>query len=134
MPAHFAVTCALVGLIWTIQVVQYPLFARVGPEAFPAWHAAYTRAITRVVAPLMLIEVAGALWLFALLGRREPAFLVSLALLALVWISTVFVQVPLHNRLARGLDPAVQRRLVRSNWVRTMAWSLRALLLFILLP
>lgn len=133
MLAHFAVTCALVGLIWTIQIVQYPLFDRVGRDAFPVWHAAYTSAITRVVAPLMLVELAGALWLLGVEDHREPAFLASLAPLALVWIATAFVQVPLHGRLARGLDPASHCRLVRSNWLRTLAWTARAGLLYTLL-
>jgi hypothetical protein len=133
MLAHFAVTCALVGLIWTIQIVQYPLFDRVGREAFPTWHAAYTAAITWVVAPLMLAELASALWLLGVVGYREPLFLASLLPLALVWMATAFVQVPLHGRLARGFDAASHRRLVRSNWLRTSAWTLRAGLLHSLL-
>ena len=133
MLAHFAVTCALVGLIWTIQIVQYPLFDRVGREAFPAWHAAYTAAITWVVAPLMLAELASGLWLLGVVGHREPAFLVSLVALALVWMATAFVQVPLHGRLAHGFDAASHRRLVRSTWLRTAAWTLRAGLLHSLL-
>jgi hypothetical protein len=133
MLAHFAVTCALTGLIWTIQIVQYPLFDRVGRDAFPLWHAAYTAAITRVVAPLMLVELCGALWLVGWAGHREPAFLTSLAPLATVWIATAIVQVPLQNRLARGFDPASHLRLVRSNWLRTLAWTLRTGLLYTLL-
>jgi hypothetical protein len=39
------------------------------------------------------------------------------------------LQVPLHTRLARGFDPAAHRQLVRTNWLRTLAWTLRALLL-----
>jgi hypothetical protein len=133
MLAHFAVTCALVGLIWTIQIVQYPLFDRVGREAFPTWHAAYTAAITWVVAPLMLAELASALWLLGAASHREPLFLASLLPLAIVWIATAFVQVPLHGRLARGFDAASHRRLVRSNWLRTFAWTLLAGLLHCLL-
>lgn len=133
MLAHFAVTCALAGLIWTIQIVQYPLFDRVGREAFPVWHAAYTAAITRVVAPLMLVELGGALWLLGVADLREPLFLASLAPLAFIWMATAFVQVPLHSRLARGFDAASHRRLVRSNWLRTLAWTLRGGLLYDLL-
>jgi hypothetical protein len=129
MLLHFGFTCALVGLIWTIQLVQYPLFDRVGHEVFVGWHRAYTAAITRVVAPLMIAEGASAAWLLGVAGRREPLFLASLAPLALVWSSTALLQVPLHTRLARGFDPAAHRQLVRSNWLRTLAWTLRALLL-----
>ena len=38
------------------------------------------------------------------------------------------VQVPLHRRLQGGFDAAAHRRLVRTNWLRTAAWTLRAAL------
>jgi hypothetical protein len=34
----------------------------------------------------------------------------------------------MHHRLERGFDPAAYRQLVRGNWIRTIAWSLRGLL------
>jgi hypothetical protein len=49
-------------------------------------------------------------------------------LLAVIWISTAFVQVPCHEQLSQGFDKAVHQRLVWTNWLRTAAWSLRALL------
>ena len=52
----------LVVLIWLVQVVIYPAFAEIAPEHFTRWHAGYTRAVTWIVAPLMLGQVA-------LLGR-----------------------------------------------------------------
>ena len=58
--------------------------------------------------------------------------LTALVLLLVVWGSTTFVQVPLHGRLARGLDATALRRLVLTNWIRTAAWTLRAGLLVLL--
>jgi membrane-bound metal-dependent hydrolase YbcI (DUF457 family) len=52
-----ATTLPLVGLIWTMQVVHYPLFAQVGREAFVAFHESHLRLITGLVGPLMLIEL-----------------------------------------------------------------------------
>ena len=49
-------------------------------------------------------------------------------LLAIIWFSTAFVQVPQHNILAAGFDNAAYRTLVTSNWIRTVARSLRGLL------
>jgi hypothetical protein len=49
-------------------------------------------------------------------------------LLAVIWLSTVFLQVPCHNRLVSGFDQATYERLVNSNWIRTIAWSLRGAL------
>lgn len=125
---HAAVTWGLVGLIWVVQLVLYPAFARVPAAAFPAYHALHTRAITWVVAPLMILEVATAAWLVAG-GYRPSWFLASLLPLAVNWASTAFVQVPLHRRLAQAFDAEAHRRLVGTNWVRTAAWTARGLCL-----
>ena len=126
LPVHYAVTWALVGLIWTIQMVHYPLFAQVGPEHFVAYHRRHTRESTLVVGPLMLAELVTAA-LLVLEGNRDPWLLASLPLLALIWISTGFVQIPLHNTLTTGFDAHAHRRLVTTNWWRTAAWSARGI-------
>ena len=124
LAVHAAATWALVGLIWTVQLVQYPLFAQVGTEAFRSYHGQHTRRITWIVAPLMAVELITAVLLVAR-GARELWLLASLAPLAFNWLATWRVQIPLHDRLAAGLDAEVHRRLVGSNWWRTAAWSLR---------
>ena len=124
LAVHAAATWALVGLIWTVQLVHYPLFAQVGAEAFRSYHARHTRQITWIVAPLMAVELLTAI-LLVTRGAREPWLLASLAPLAFNWISTWRVQIPLHDRLASGFDADVHRRLVATNWWRTAAWSIR---------
>ncbi|OYV00209.1 MAG: hypothetical protein CFE26_24345 [Verrucomicrobiales bacterium VVV1] len=121
---HSAATWGLVGVIWIVQLVIYPQFATVGEAAFRDYHADDTRRITWVVGPLMLAEVATAA---VLLGRGDRPFwlVVSLAPLAICWLSTACLQVPLHNRLARGFETKAHRALVRSNWIRTVAWTVR---------
>lgn len=125
---HSASTWALVGLIWTIQCVHYPLFALVGPEKFTSYHQRHTTQITRVVAPLMLTELGSAAWL-VIAGARDPWLLASLVPLAVNWLSTWWVQIPLHDRLARGFEAQIHQRLVQSNWVRTLSWTLRGVFL-----
>ena len=49
----------------------------------------------------------------------------GVGLAALIWLMTWAVQVPAHRRLESGFDPMACRRLVRSNWARTIAWTLR---------
>jgi hypothetical protein len=129
LTVHAAVTWALTGLIHTIQWVHYPLFKNVGPGDFPEFHRQHTTRITRLVAPLMLAEILTAGWLLLKTTANPTLFLASLPPLVLVWISTALLQVPLHNRLANGFNPAVHRRLVLTNHIRTFAWTLRALLL-----
>ena len=124
---HAAATWALVGLIWVVQVVIYPQFGAVGRAEFAAYHADYTRRISWVVGPLMLAELGSAAWLLAR-GERCGWFLISLGLLAVNWLSTAAVQVPLHGRLERGFEEKAHRALVRTNWVRTSAWTARGAL------
>ncbi len=122
---HAAATWALVGLIWTVQLVHYPLFAQVGADTFCAYHARHTRQITWIVAPLMAVEL-GTAALLVVLGAWAPWLLGSLVPLAFIWLATWRVQIPLHVRLSAGFDAEVHRRLVASNWWRTTAWSIRA--------
>ncbi len=132
---HFAATWALIGLCWLVQHVQYPLMAEVGRDAFPGYEAGHVARIGPVVAPLMLVELVtgGLLWLSGDEVFRRPMFTVSMILLAVVWLSTFFVQVPLHDVLRTGFDAEAHADLVRTNWVRTLAWSVRGMLLGLLL-
>jgi hypothetical protein len=128
---NLAATLYLTGLIWTIQVVHYPLMDRVAPERFAEFHRQHGARISVVVIAPMVIELATA----ALLAIDPPpgvpaaATLTGLALAAVIWISTFAIQVPCHNRLGRGFDGATHRRLVLTNWLRTVTWTVRAVLM-----
>jgi hypothetical protein len=134
--AHLAATWTMVGIIWFVQVVHYPLMARVGRDGYPAYHAAHSRRTTWVVVPPMLLELGTAAWLAL---RPTPYFPPSaawagLALLAVVWLSTFLLQVPRHGTLEHGFDAGAHRRLVRTNWIRTVGWTLRGILVLSQLP
>lgn len=128
---HLGATLALVGLIWTVQVVHYPLFAGVGEAGWAAYEVAHQSRITLVVGPLMLLEIATAVWLVVERPAPLPAWSVVLgaALVGLIWASTAFIQVPLHSALASHFDADAHARLVATNWIRTMAWTARGGLL-----
>jgi hypothetical protein len=123
---HFIVTAILVGLIWTVQVVHYPSFAFVEKSRFSEFETFHSLRISVIVMPLMLTELGSALWL---LGRGERVYYISGAVLLLIWAVTFFVSVPCHKSLAKGFDAQQWRRLVASNWLRTLGWSTRLLLL-----
>jgi hypothetical protein len=54
--AHLAATLFMVGVIWFVQVIHYPLFSRVGPEKFSVYSEAHSRLTTYVVGSPMLVE------------------------------------------------------------------------------
>lgn len=117
----------MTGLIWFVQVVHYPLLAKVGAGSV-AYQAAHMTRTTWVVAAPMLAEAGSCVALLLLAvgptWQRWP----STVLLAIVWAATAFLLVPAHDALARGFDPAVHDRLVAANWIRTAAWTGRAAL------
>lgn len=130
---HALSTVALVGLIWTIQLVHYPLFLRVPTECFQGYESEHMRRITWLVGPLMLTEAATAILI--LVDQPESAVAwAGVALLAVIWVSTATIQGPIHARMARdGFSEQRIRLLVRSNWVRTAAWTARGVLALTLL-
>ena len=128
---HAAATLFMCGLIWFVQVVHYPLFSRVGHDAFPEYERRHVRWTGFVVGGPMIVELIAAAALAAVDGG-VLAWL-GLAMLGVIWLSTWRWQVPAHRALGHGFDAVAHRRLVRTNWVRTIAWSLRAPIALLLL-
>lgn len=127
---HALVTWALVGLIWTIQQVHYPLFALVGEDVFTLYERAHTARILVLVFPLMTIELGTACWLAMNPpeGLTRSWFWVGLGMAGAIWLLTALVHVPQHAQLASGFDAQVHTALVTTNWLRTILWSVRGIL------
>lgn len=123
-------TFAMVGLIWFVQIVHYPMMRRFPENGFAAIAREHCERTGSVVLPLMTLELASGVMLW-IVGLREPLFALSLGLLALIWLSTATLQAPLHRRLIQGKDPLVLNRLIATNWIRTVAWTLRAVCLIL---
>lgn len=126
---------ALAGLIWTIQLVHYPLFDRVDEDRWLEFHQSHSARISIVVGPLMAAEGLSALWLLFRRPSSVGLFLVwgGAMLVALVLGSTVLISVPFHNRLAAGFNVKAHRLLVVTNWIRTIGWTLRGIVAFVMI-
>ena len=124
----------MAGLIWTMQLVHYPLFAMVGDEGgagrFERYERSHMNRIGTIVGPMMLLEGVAVLGLLIARPASVPRWMlmVGLGLLLVNWVSTATLQGPIHQRLAKRFDTALLRRLVLTNWIRTVAWSGRAAL------
>jgi hypothetical protein len=128
---NLAVSWGLSILIWLVQVIIYPGFVRIPAGKFVDYHHWYVKRITIIVLPLMVSEVLlTAMWL---LDAPAPGSIISSVLVLVVWFSTFVFQVPIHGRLKSGKDTALIRRLVATNWIRTGAWSLKALIVTVVL-
>ncbi len=130
---QLACTLTMTGIIWFVQIVHYPLFARVAPTKFAQYESEHATRTGWVVGPLMCAELATATLMLA--HRFRPATILPAAalggaiLVAILWLSTALIQVPLHNRLGAGYDAHAVAMLVATNWIRTLAWTARSALL-----
>ena len=126
---HAFSTFALFGLIWTVQLLVYPQFRNVSAGSWELYHSFHMQWITPVVGPLMLLEV-GTIALLILNGALSSgswlAWVAGPLLIGMIWASTALVSVPLHHELQSGYSAETIDQLVRTNWIRTLLWSLRA--------
>ena len=124
--ANLAATAVMVGFIWTIQVLTYPMMKAVPPEGFVAYEVSHRNRVTAVLAVLAPPEIVATAGVVVFVDD-VPGWLSvgSAALLFAIWLSTLLFYAPLHMRLSSRFDPLVHRRLVRTNWIRTAAWTLR---------
>lgn len=125
-------TLAMVGLIWFVQVVHYPMFRDVGESSFPDYIKLHQRLTTWVVAPLMLVEAFSAVGLIYWRPENVPAsgLWSGIALVFVIWFSTAFLQVPRHGAMVEsGFSVQHHSALVATNWIRTAAWTARGLLM-----
>ena len=127
---HAGATLFMTGLIWFVQVVHYPLLALVGRQGFVTYERHHTSRTSTIVGPVMAVEAVTAVILVSVTPAGIAAWTVwlGLGLLAGIWTSTALLQVPCHRILSREFSSATHRRLVRTNWIRTVVWSLRSFL------
>ena len=119
-------TFMMTGLIWVVQLVIYPLFTSIDDSSFKRYHQEYAKRITWVVLPLMFSELfLSAAFLYRL---RDLTSSLLFILVILLWACTFFLSVPCHQSLDDG-DLSVKKRLVQTNWPRTLFWSIRTIVL-----
>jgi hypothetical protein len=133
--ANLCVSLFMTGVIWFVQVVHYPLFAHVGRQDFMAYERRHADRTGYVVAAPMIFELGASLALSYFTWHSPASTLANaaLALTLLAWCSTFALQVPCHQRLGKGFDPATHARLGNTNWLRTFAWTTRSAVLVALL-
>ena len=112
----------LLVLIWLVQLIIYPSFLFYERNNLKRWHVNYTKKITYVVLPLMVGQFITA---FIVLFNDLSIFtLGSLLIIVSLWMITILIFVPLHNKISTDLvNRSIINKLVRLNWIRTLLWS-----------
>ena len=127
-------TLYMSGMIWSMQILEYPLFALVGPEEFPAYHRRHNRGLPLlVILPSIAAFASAAVVIFTRPARLPLWASRVVAVLDLcIIIATVVREAPLHAQLDReGSQAPLIRQLVQGNWIRTGLWTANALFLLV---
>lgn len=132
---HFSLTLYMTGVIWIIQIIHYPLFKLVGEHSFASYHKTHIQKTSLVIAAPMVLELLTGLYLLIddQAWRNNLVFVASCTLLIFIWISTFLISVPKHDILSKKFNDLEVNALIKTNWIRTIAWSIRAICLFYLL-
>lgn len=113
---------AMLMLIWLVQCIIYPAFRDIDPQQFDTWHRKYLRTISLFVIPLMLAQMV-----LTILGTRAAPGLgniISILGISVAWLVTFCISAPCHQQLQRtGKDRDTIERVNRTNWLRTLAWT-----------
>ncbi len=124
-----------VGLIWTIQLVHYPSMRYISKDKFSAYHNFHSIRISILAMPLMFGELVTSimLWYQNFNNAIQTVFLVNLIIVVLIWLSTFLIQVPLHNALSKDKNTEKLSKLIFTNWIRTILWTSRSILMILFL-
>ena len=129
---HTAMTLYMTGFIWFVQIVHYPLKVFISEEDWIIYERMHTRKTLFVTLPFMLIELASLVYITVI--SENPfswEMIIFQVCTAIVWISTLGIQVPIHGKLEQEYNLVNVHRLIKTNWIRTIAWSIKAVTLVI---
>jgi hypothetical protein len=131
--AGTAAAWIMVGVIWFVQIVHYPLLAVLRHDV-SATSVEHRWRTTVVVAVPMAIQGISSLVLVmaAPTGVWAGWPWLGGALLAVALVVTATVSVPLHVRMTDTGDLTAARRLVTTNWWRTAAWTGHAVVMTVM--
>ena len=91
--------------------------------------------ITPLVGTVMIIELISSILLVVFPPKNVSLTIpiIGVILIFIIWASTAFLQIPQHNALANAYELETHNLLVQTNWIRTIAWSMRGFLLLYML-
>jgi len=127
---HVFSTVFMTGVSWFVQIVHYPLFREIPIAEFTKYERK-NFVTAYVTVPVMVAELLSGVYLF--FESYSTLFLINMVLLAVIEISTVVFQIPIQLKLSKNASLALMSKLVKTNWIRTICWSARSIVLAVLL-
>ena len=128
---NFLVTVIMMGVIMITQVVNYPLFLHINHNDFKNYHSEYVKRITYIAMPLMSIELLLSGLLIANIPNKFS--IIIFIVISLIFISTIFIQVPIHKKIENKYNELSIINLINTNWIRTSLWIIKSIASYYLL-
>ncbi len=126
---HLALASLMVGVIWVIQLVHYPSFRFTDREKYVSFQIFHMRKISFIVMPVMVLEFLSGLLLVLYHSNHESLLRISFILLLIIWLVTALFFAQIHQKLSKGYDETLVRKLVSFNWIRTLLWTMRTIII-----
>ena len=126
---HLALASIMVGVIWVIQLVHYPSFRFTDREKYVSFQIFHMRKISFIVMPVMVLEFLSGLLLVLYHSNYESLLRISFILLLIIWLVTALFFAQIHQKLSKGYDETLVRKLVSFNWIRTLLWTIRTIII-----
>ncbi len=132
---NLCATWMMVGVIWFVQLVHYPLLAVVPVESASTVAVDHQRRTVWVVMIPMTVEGLSTLVLMKWVPEGVSTWMpwANGVFLAVALGCTVLLSVPRHARMAENPTPTIGRELVLTNWPRTIAWTICGVLTAVML-
>jgi len=127
---HLIFTSIMVGVIWVIQLVHYPSFHFIKPDIYTVFQKFHMEKISMIVMPMMIAELITVLLLLYSEDSKNTLIIISFILLIIIWGITAVFFSGVHNKLIAGYQATIVNNLIVMNWIRTLLWTIRLLLLF----
>lgn len=123
--SNLIASSSLFGLILIIHFVHYKSFKFINSENFIEFHKFHVKNISFIVIPLMIIEATSSI----LICYFYYSFLslLNLTLVFLIWMTTFLFQVPSHNILSHGKSMSEIDKLIKTNIIRVILWTLKVI-------
>ena len=79
-----------------------------------------------IVAPAMILELVLSLNLFVY--RVDIFSILNGFFISIIWLSTFFLQVPIHDKISKSYNTGLIKKLILSNWIRTFSWFFKIII------
>ena len=128
---HLIFSAIMVGVIWVIQLVHYPSFHFIDKDIYDSFQKFHMNKISIIVIPVMILELATG-FLLLIGNSKNILIIISFGILILIWGITGLFFSDAHGKLISGYNELIVNKLVSMNWIRTVLWTLKMILLLYL--